>query len=368
MTEVNKQAGTFTGRVALGATSPGYEVNDIGFQSYADRLIFDTHFQYNQLTPGRLMRSWTFAAGPDAIWNYAGQPVMGNFNVQARYNFMNYWGSGWRVDYIHDTYDDRLTRGGPMARVPQGWRANVNLNTDSRKSYSLRGSVSWSGDEGGSWGRGVDVSFGYQPRENWEIRIGPNLSRDMNAAQYVTSVDDPTAADTFGRRYVFASLDQTTLGIESRVNVTFFPGLSLQMYAQPFISTGRYGGLKELSAPATYEFSRYGEDVGSVERLPDGMSQVDPDGAGAADAFVVRDLDFDYRSLLGNAVLRWEWRQGSTLYLVWQQHREHTVTGMDLYPEAGSFGSLDFGDDTRDLFRISPDNIIAVKINYWLNP
>ncbi|MQA89267.1 MAG: hypothetical protein GEU90_03385 [Gemmatimonas sp.] len=368
MTEINKQAGAMTGRIALAAASPRYEVNDIGFQSYADRLIFDTHLQYNQVTPGRFLRSWNVGGGPDAIWNYAGQPLLLNFNLNGRYQWANYWGSGWRVEYTPETYDDRLTRGGPLSRVPRGYQASINLNTDTRKAYSGSGSLAWYGEEGGSWGRSLDLELGYQPRENWEIRIGPSLSRDRTAAQYVTTVIDPLATHTFANRYVFASLDQTTLGIESRVNVTFFPGLSLQMYAQPFISTGSYGTLKELRAPGTFEFVRYGDDAGTVERQPDGMLEVDPDGSGDANAFLVRDLDFDYRSLLGNAVLRWEWRQGSTLYLVWQQHREHTITGMDVDPVAQSFGRLDFGDDARELFRIRPDNIVALKVNYWLNP
>jgi hypothetical protein len=368
MAEINKQAGTITGRIAFAAASPGYEVNDIGFQSYADRLILDTHFQYNQLTPGRLLRNWSVMGGPDNIWNYAGQRVMSNFNLQGRYQWANYWGSGWRVAYIPETYDDRLTRGGPLSRVPRGYQANVNVNTDSRKTYSVGGTLAWEGDDAGAWQQSLDLSLSYQPRENWEISIGPNLSRSRAVAQYVATVEDAAATDTFGRRYVFAGLEQTTLGIDSRVNVTFFPALSLQIYAQPFISTGRYGTLKELRAPRTFEFLRYGEDLGTVERQPDGMFRVDPTGGDAADSFPVRDLDFNFRSLLGNAVLRWEWRQGSTLYLVWQQHRERTLTGMDVDPAFDSFGDLDLRRDARELFDIRPDNIIAIKLNYWLNP
>ncbi|MEX2582847.1 MAG: DUF5916 domain-containing protein [Gemmatimonadota bacterium] len=368
MAEINKQAGIFTGRVALAAASPGYEVNDIGFQSAADRLIFDTHFQYNQLTPGRLLRSWNISGGPDAIWNYAGQQVMGNFNVAGRYQWTSYWGSGWRVAFLPETYDDRLTRGGPLSRLPRGYQANVNANTDSRKTYSLGGTLATEWDDGGSWQRSVNVNVSYQPRENWQIRVGPNLSRSFASAQYVSAVTDDRATDTFGRRYVFGELDQTTLGIDTRVNVTFFPGLSLQMYAQPFFSTGRYGTLKELRTPGRYEFVRYGEDVGTVKREADGRLRVDPTGEGPEGSFLVRDLDFNYRSLVGNAVLRWEWRQGSTLYLVWQQQREDTINGFEALDGREDFGTLHLARDARELFGIRPNNVIALKVNYWLNP
>lgn len=70
------------------------------------------------------------------------------------------------------------------------------------------------------------------------------------------------------------------------------------------------------------------------------------------------NLDFNLRSLRGNAVLRWEWREGSTLFVAWQQRRS----------DSEPIGDFDFGRDRRALFQTRPDNIFLVKMNYWLNP
>ncbi|MDX1568836.1 MAG: hypothetical protein R3223_13605, partial [Longimicrobiales bacterium] len=226
----------------------------------------------------------------------------------------------------------------------------------------------WEVDDGGSWNRSYGLNLNSQPRESLEIRFGPNLRQSYNEAQYVTSVDDPLATDTYGRRYVFAGLDRTTLSFDTRVNVTFTPHLSLQLYAEPFISIGDYGQLREFARPGTYDFLDYGEDVGSVTRVGDTSFEVDPDGTGPAAPFTVPDRDFNYRSLIGNAVLRWQWREGSTLYLVWQQRRIDSVTGADATGDSGWVGDFDLSRDTRDMFGTAPDNIFVIKVNYWLNP
>jgi hypothetical protein len=78
--------------------------------------------------------------------------------------------------------------------------------------------------------------------------------------------------------------------------------------------------------------------------------------------------DFSYRSLLGNAVLRWEWRQGSTLFLVWQQRRVNVYNNLGPDGTAGWVGQWDLGRDIGDMFATPADNVFAVKVNYWLNP
>ncbi len=120
---------------------------------------------------------------------------------------------------------------------------------------------------------------------------------------------------------MFADLEQTTLSMDTRLNVTFTPDLSLELYAQPFIASGDYGALKELKAPGTFDFLRYGIDAGQVTVDEDGDSTVDPDGAGPAESFTIGNRDFNRVSLRGTGVLRWEWRPGSTLFFVWQQNR-----------------------------------------------
>ena len=364
--DAGKQAGAFTARGALAFASPGYEVNDLGFQSASDRIILDTNVQYSQPNPGPIFRSWNIRGSPDGTWNYAGDLVQTEINTSGNLQLLNYWSIPFRLAFNPRHDDDRLTRGGPIARTPRRLGGQIGLNSDSRRRLIGRLNYNWSRDEEGGRSHDVSLDFTANLSEQVELRFGPSLRRNVETAQYVTSATDPLATSTFGRRYVFADIEQTTVSLDTRLNVTITPSISLQLYVEPFISDGDYGRLKEFAAPGTYEFLRY-EDIGTVTQTAQGYT-IDPDGAGPAAQFDAPNRDFSYRSLLGNAVLRWEWREGSTLYLVWQQRRISSYTNLGPDGTDPWVGSFDLGRDTRDMFSEPADNIFAIKINYWINP
>jgi len=368
MAYAGKQAGSFTMRNAVALVSPGFESNDLGFQSDADRILFDTHYQYNQPNPGRFFRSWSFNMSPDAKWNTSGDRIFTNVNSQVSLELLNYWRASLRVQVDPWTDDDRLTRGGPMARSPSSFDGRLNLNSDGRKALTGRASYNWRSDDAGGWSRRASLGVSARLRETLQLSISPSYSRARSTAQYVRQLDDALATNTFGTRYVFADLSRTTLSLETQVNVTVSPTLSLQLYLEPFVSVGNFGALKEFAAPGTFDFLEYGADIGTVVEDIDGAVTVDPDGGGPAPDFTVGDRDFSFRSLLGNAVLRWEWRPGSTIFLVWQQSRVNSVTGRGAGAESPWVGRFDLGRDAGDVFGSPADDVFMIKMNYWLNP
>jgi hypothetical protein len=328
----------------------------------------DTHYQYTQLEPGRVLRSWRVFGGPDAVWNFDGDRTFANLNGMLSLEFLNYWTVSSRLQIDPWSDDDRLTRGGPSARTPGRFSGNLNLSSDSRRPIVARGTYAWGSDDAGGWDRRASLTLSGRFQETLQMNIAPSYSWSFSTAQYVTRITDPLAEATYGTRYVFSELDRSTVSLETRVELTFSPTLSLQLYIEPFISTGDYGRLKEFRAPGTFDYLSYGEDVGTVELNPEGRYEVDPDGSGPAPAFTISDRDFSYRSLLGNAVLRWEWRPGSTVFLVWQQRRVNEVTGQSGLADRRWVGSFDLSRDASDMFSVAPDNIFMVKVNYWLNP
>jgi hypothetical protein len=368
MVDVVKQAGAFGAKVAVAAASPGYEVNDLGFQSASDRIILDTNFSYNQPNPGPLLRRWSARWSPDAVWNYAGDRVWSEVNGNLNWEFLNYWGGGVRLAYNPPHDDDRLTRGGPLARTPRRLGGNANFRSDGRRAIVGRINYQWAVEDGDSWDRRLGFNLTMTPSERLRIQSGPALTKRHVSAQYVSSVEDPLATQTYGSRYIFGGLSQTTASLETRVDVTFTPTLSLQLYVEPFISTGNYRELKEFERSGAFKFLEYGTDVGTVSRETDGSYTIDPDGNGPATTFGLSDRDFSYRSLIGNAVLRWEWRPGSTLFLVWQQRRISSLSGDGVSGTDPWIGSLDVGRDMSDMFATPADNIFVIKVNYWLNP
>jgi hypothetical protein len=176
---------------------------------------------------------------------------------------------------------------------------------------------------------------------------------------YVTQRDDPTATATFGGRYVFSEMQQHNLDVTIRADVALTPNLSLQLYAQPFVASGDYQRFKELAAPSTFTFVRYGVDGGSTLTLDEATNvyEVDPDGGGPAEPFSLTNPDFLVRSLRSNLVMRWEYVPGSTLFLVWNHGRFANQSDP-------SFRAL---NSVRDLFRDDQRNTLLIKANLWFS-
>jgi hypothetical protein len=360
-TRFSKDAGDWLWEAQTNIRSPGFENNDIGFLTRAGYLWFNGNLLRQFTNPGRFYRSLTFLAGGQQQFNYDGdvtdRQVQGYASIQA----LNYWEASGFFIHRWNTLEDGLTRGGPVVQRPGYNLASLSVESDSRKSIVL--------DLEGNYGVGLDrdhrhfweasADIRWRPLSNLTLSLGPLYSYDETSAQYVQAVDDATAAAFYGKRYVFAGVTQRTLSMNTRVNMTFTPNLTLELFAQPFIASGSYDDFKEFAAPRELTKLTYGRDVGTITSSDaSGTRQftIDPDGAGAAAPFTVADPSFTVRSLRGNAVLRWEYRPGSTLFLVWTQSREDQLNA----------GTLDFGRDARAVFSGPAENIFLVKVNYWI--
>jgi hypothetical protein len=252
--------------------------------------------------------------------------------------------------------NDRRTRGGPLMFEPASSWWQFSFDSDPRRRTTWHVVTSGSSAPAANtsyWS--LSPSVEWKPASNFTLSVGPGLDRALEDAQYVTKVAAPgeVPADFGGRRYVFARLDQTTLSANLRLDVSFTRNLTLQTYVQPLIAAGSYGDFKELARSGSYDFIHYGRDHGSTYDPATGI--VDPGVGGTP--FAVRDPSFNFKSLRGNAVLRWEYRPGSVLYFVWTQQRA----------DSEDLGGLRFGPSSRRLFDAQADDIFMVKATYHLN-
>ncbi len=356
---LTKAAGDWLWETAVNLRSPGFEVNDLAFLSRADYVWMNSNVLRQFTTPTRYFRQLMLLAGGQQQINFSGDVTDRQLQAYAGVVLHNYWEVS--AFYMHrpSTLEDDWTRGGPVMRGAGGWYAQLQVASDARKPIVLGTFPFISRNEEGAldYSLGLDVTV--RPAPNISVSLAPSYSHDESSAQYVTAVDDATATGFFGRRYVLSDLVQKSLSMDTRLNVTFTPTLSLELFAQPLIASGRFTNFKEHVAPRRLEKVVYGRDQGTIRIEGAGESReyvVDPDGAGPAPEFRFGDPDFNLRSLRGNALLRWEYRPGSTLYLVWTQSRSDTAP----------FGDLDFRRDRQALFRAKPDNIFLVKVSYWL--
>jgi hypothetical protein len=348
--------GKLHGSLAYKQVSPGLELNDMGFQGRGDYRALSFLNGFQQDKAGKIFRDYLVYWYANQTWNFGGTSIYRSVNGGAEGTLSNFWYVGMNWGLNPRFYDDRFTRGGPEAQVPSGGYIGLNTRTDSRRKVILGAGFNYSVDESGGIGPSAYLNLDWRPTTSLRIRFNPNWSGGTSTAQFVRSVADPLATNTFGRRYVFGEIHQTTIAMDTRVEWTFTPTLSLQMYAQPFVATGRYENFKEFEAPRTYDFARYGRDRGTIAQNEDGAYTVDPDGDGAAPSFQFGNPNFNVRNLRGNAVVRWEYRPGSALFFVWQQER----SGFE------PIGDFRASRDLGDIFDTMPTNVFLIKATYWL--
>lgn len=350
---LNKQKGNFFVNSAFGFMTPGFDVNDLGFFYRADLINWHAGAGYYWSEITDIYRYLELGGAVFQNHDFGGNKTWEGIFHFGSMQFLNYYSANWNLGYYTETYNNNRTRGGPLTLNPPGYDVSLNLSSDDRKMWILSlGGGTFQGEKSNSWW--IDLGLQLTPVPNLSISIGPSYSKENQYSQYLNTFNDPYATQTYGKRYVFAELDQSTISASLRMNWTFTPDLSLQLYVQPLISSGDYSRFKELSEPGKYNFNIYGEGSSTFDQA---NYIADPDGEGPASSIDIGNPDFNYKSLRGNAVLRWEYLPGSVIYFVWTQTRSGSE-------ETGEF---QFGRSFNKMFESQPDNIFMIKLTYWLN-
>jgi hypothetical protein len=345
------------GSVSYQEYSPTFEINESGFLGGTDVRSVTPLIYYDENRPSKYLRGWEQYLFWNPSWNFDGDMTFNGVGAITELQFLNFAGLFLRFDWRPPVFDDGLTRGGPVARAVHQNGMQAELWSDTRKpfTFGLYGSRYY--NAAGGWTNQISPRASLRPSTAVRLSLQPTYTRSHGMAQYVTQVTDPLAGDTYGARYVFATLDQHQLALVTRVDWTFTPKLSFQMFAQPLLASADFQDYKEFARPREFEFEIYGRDIGTISRDDaTSMYTVDPDGAGAAPSFTFSDRDFNRRSLRGSAVLRWEYRPGSALFLVWQQSR---------FAQIGT-GEFELGRDFNELWGAPPENVFVLKGTWWI--
>jgi hypothetical protein len=354
---IAKNSGDWMGEAMVNFRSPGFEVNDLAFLTRADYKWMNLNVARAFTKPTRAYRRLDFTLGGQQQYNYDGDLTDQQIHLWAGTQTPFLWWLSGSVQYRPETFDDRLTRGGVVVKRPASKNAFFNIETDSRKKVVFGLNPNWGeNDEGGGYyGIGGDVRF--KPATNLSISVSPYYSSDVSTAQFVRRFEDASLTSFFGQRAVFAEIEQKSFSFDTRISATFSPTLTLEVVLQPFVASGDYREFKEFAAPRSLAKHVYSSTELTVVRDAAGAEvsyQLRPNGSNQT--FTFSNPDFNFRSLRGNAVLRWEYRPGSTLFLVWQQQR--AGDSLD--------GDFRFSRDVDAMFNQHADNIFLVKVSYWL--
>ena len=351
----NVQAGRVGGHwnfMAFGYfKSPGYDLNDVGYLQSADALMtgiwsaysFDKPFSiFRQIRPN--FNAWTG-------WDYGGTHLFTGGNLSIYTEFKNLWSTNIGANYEGESLSNTLLRGGPSMLTP----ANINYyaSVGSNSSKMIYGTLWVNAGKGReesseSWAAGFNLTA--KPGQSFSVTLSPSFSKNSNTMQYVTYIPDDD-------RYILSQIDQQVVSMSIRLNYNITPELTIQYWGQPFLAAMDYSKYKKVTDPRAENLAdRYHifTDSEIAYNEEENSYSVDENNAGTV-TYTFDNPDYNYDEFLSNLVARWEFRPGSTLYLVWSQTRNY-------YEPTGSF-SLDQNLDKLYTSE-KPYNVFLVKFTY----
>ncbi len=350
---IGKQGGGhFTYGAIFTWKSPGLETNDVGFLRSTDDIIQIFHAGYRIWEPFSIFRSMNINLAQWHAWNFGGVNTVTGGNLNLNMQFKNYWRFGGGLNAGTDSYSSSTLRGGPMFRSPGRLTNFLYVSSDDRKKViiSAKASNGW-GMEQSSRSQNFGISLNFRPMNTLQFSFDPSISLSKRQLQYISdkSMDgDP--------RYIFGTIDQKTLILNFRINLSLTPDLSIQGWFQPFIASGDYSEFKRITQPQADQFSNRFHTFTSNEISYDADFNayfIDENSDGTDD-YAFGNPDFNIEEFLMNLVLRWEYVPGSELYIVWSQSRN----GFE------GDGRFILNEDIREMFRIVPHNIFLIKLSY----
>ncbi|MBI4546350.1 MAG: carbohydrate binding family 9 domain-containing protein [Ignavibacteriae bacterium] len=354
--QAGKTAGTWQYVVTAARISPGFDISDLGFQGQASDVQPVTLWtQYLQSRPQWIFRNYSISLNVERYWTTNGDVTWGWIRpVLFNGTFENNW-------YIElnpmafgslPSVSTSALRGGPALREDAWHNSFGTIGTDPRKpvSVEISGSAGGTFETRAKW-HDYSPSLTLRPSTVFNISVGLSYSWSRDPAQWVGNfvVSDTT-------RYVVAEILQKTLSLTTRLNWILSPSLSVELYASPFVSSGEYFSFKQVREPRASEFDKRYKRYQNVIDNGDGTESIDVNDDGSYD-FSLGKPDFSFRQLRSTLVIRWEYRQGSVIYLAWQHGRERFL-------KDGSFHSF---SDIEDIFHHDSDNTLLLKLNYWLS-
>ncbi len=338
--------------------SPGFETNDLGFLRRSDEINQFSWVGFRSQKPVSAFRHirWNFNQWTN--YDFHGTNTSNSVNTNANLTFRSNWSTGASITRDFPFLSHHELRGGPSSEWPGIWSLDAWVRSDDRRRFFFEvGAFGRWRDEDTGQDQEAWIDLGFRPNDVLRVTLNPSVSRAEPELQWVTRATAQAGSDAGEARYVLGRLEQNTAVMTVRLDYAATPDLSIQFYAQPFVSAGKYSEFKRIRDPRADDVEdRILRLDGEQIRLVDGRYEVRETGGTDPD-YVFFDPDFNFRDFNSNLVARWEFSPGSLLYLVWSQGR----TGFS------SNGDFSLRDDVSDLFEIHPHNIFLIKVSRWFS-
>jgi hypothetical protein len=352
-----KLGGNIRGNLVGRWESSRLDINDMGFLSAPDEVVSAGWLQWRYDAKGEKPRfnagnvnlnahkTWlqagsrVLADDGSVLWDYSpGHRQDSGGNINGFLQFRNYREVFYGVWYNHEGTDKYQTRGGPLFTMPERGGFWIGGSSDTRKRFYATTELEWWEDAAGTTATDIELINNWTMSSRLALSLAARYNDLHDDSQYIETIEhaDPSLG-IGGKSYIFGELDSDTIDITLRSSVLFNRRQSLELYFQPFLVVGDYTKAKELARPNSYDFAEY-----------------------TRDGYDPNNFDDTFASVNMNMVYRWEYRPGSTLYLVWTHSREE-------YQQRQENGGPNFDTDlsTGKLFTNEPANTLLAKLTYW---
>jgi hypothetical protein len=336
--------------------SPGFELNDLGYMRVADQFLGVGVFSYSIYKPFSIFNNMSFGTNIIHLMDFGGNTLLVGDEFSWHAGFKNLWNAFFGGGINSEERDNLLLRGGPSILMPATARVYGGFSTSERKKLVTEIDLNYGwGFEDYYQSLGMGLELSYRPLNTLLLSVEPELNLERNIMQYVTETSITNGTET--ARYIFGSIDQKIFSLSFRVDYNIMPDLTIQFWGQPFFGSGYYTDFKYITDPNADlfadRFHQYGQNEIRFDEN-DNIYYIDENSDGTDD-YSFDKPDFTVSEFLSNFVVRWEFRPGSTAYLVWSQTREY-------YTDMGTF---DMGTQAGDLFTgTKPYNVFLIKFSY----
>lgn len=329
--------------------SPGLELNDIGFLLTANEINHFTWVGLHYQRPFSVFRNARLNYNHWSRWDYSGKFIYQAFNFNTHATFKNNWQTGTGLTWNPFDISNNALRGATSIRRPAGMGHNVYVTSDFRKKvYANLNVFNFWGFDNTIYGNDINLTLFFQPLDALKFSISASHGYNWRRQdQFVQNV-----SYNGGTRTIVGQVKQKTLRFTGRLTYNITPDLTVQYYGQPFITRPVYSKFAYVSNPLAKKYDdRFSVfDTATQISFDSGTYSVDENKDGMVD-YSFRRPDFNFVQFRSNFIVRWEYRRGSELYLVWSQGNTPGTDEMDT-PIFKSLFDNAFADQARNIFLV----------------
>ena len=348
LVQVGKKGGNFNFNLLGQYRSPGLNLNDMGYIRQADFIGQGVELAYDMNDPGKWIRNYTLTLKQEARWSFGGENTLNELGASIKLMNNNLWSYFLSYSYNFTRLDIRELRGGPALRMDGEHMIGGLITSNGSKDFS--GSLGFHYKAIGiddSHQEIIHMGVTWLPVRKLKLSGMVSMDNRQYHQQYVS-----TLSGSAKPLYLVGAIDHHSTSVTFRGELFLTPELSLQYYGSPYYSVGDYSDFsmvdnatsKDVNHRLTLLNTQFDEVLNEYTFTHD------------SEDWQFGNPDFSFMQFRSNLVFRWEYKLGSTLYLVWA----HDRSGFESIYNPVS-------DITGDLFGIKGNHVFMFKMNFWFS-